>query len=218
VIEHRSSQRGLYDKLQLPENSAAKEFLERLLDDPDQTYHEICIACKSSMLFEDLKIPTPQDLTRYRQRQSREEQRQRVIALMESDAQAIIEGAAKNPGGPLNRFLRNQLSEHIIARFDSEMDNLDPVVLSREAARHALVEQRDRKLDLEADKLELDRTRVELQQKAADLQRDKYKIASDVWAFILGWFTRKNSRFVDELTSDSEELLKELEGWIENAA
>jgi len=218
VTEHRAATRGFYDKLQLSEHSAAKEFLERLLDDPDQTYEEICIACKSSTLFEDLKIPTPQDLTRYRQRRSREEQRQRVMALMESDAQSIIEGAAKNPGGVLNQFLRKQLSEHVIARFDSEMDTLDALSLSREAARHATVEQRDRKLDLEVEKLELEHKRIELQEKAANLQRDKYKIATDLWMCVLGFFTQRNSSVADELTRNSEELLKELESYIEIAA
>jgi hypothetical protein len=207
VSEHRSSERGFYDKLQQPEFAEARELLERLLADKDSTYEVICRGCKSSGLFEALKDVTPQDLTRYRQRQARAEERSRITALIESDAQVIIDGAAKNPSGPLAQLLRRQLTQHVVSRFDEEMGQLDALALSREAARHALVEQRDRKLDIDQEKAELERRRIELAERQAELQRDRLGIAAKTWQIILQWLASEEPAIVDVLTRRSEELL-----------
>lgn len=217
-MEHRAATKGLYDKLQQPENSKAKEFLERLLDSSSWTYDEICRACKSSGLFEDVKDITPQDLTRYRQRRAREEQRQTVMDLIEGDAQKIVDAASKNPSGLLAKMLRRQLAEHAIARFDAELGLIDPVSVSRETARHALVEQRDRKLDLEAEKLRIEQRRLELQQQQQDLQKDKFGVATTTWKGILQWLTNEEPTVVEVLTRRSEELLVYLEALIESEA
>jgi hypothetical protein len=213
--EHRSAERGLYDRLQREELKAAREFLEGRLDDTTFTYDEICRACKSSGLFEDVKDITPQDLTRYRQRRARVEQRRQIAALMESDAAAILEGATKNPTGVLAQFVRRQLTEHIATRFDSELYELEVVDVSREAARHALVEQRDRKLDLDAEKLRIEEKRLELQRQQQDLQKDKFSVAAKTWQFILSWLAKVDAAAVDRLTRHSDDLLTELEVYIE---
>jgi hypothetical protein len=216
TTEHRSATKGFYDKLQLPENSEAREFLEELLDTKTLVYEEICLRCKASTLFEDLKIPTPQDLSRYRQRRARELERQNLRALIEADAQVIIDGAAKNPNGVLATHLRRQLAQHAIVRFDAEIDLLDPVQVSKETARQALVEQRDRKLDLDTEKLRLENKRLELQERQAELARDKFGIAAKSWQFILGWFVQRRSPVADAMTAASESLLGDLEIYIES--
>ena len=216
--EHRGTERSLYDKLQREELTEAREFLEGRLEDVTLTYEEICLACKASMLFEAVKNITPQDLTRYRQRKARKEQHQRVASLIESDAQAIIEGAAKKPTGVLAQFLRRQLAEHVIARLDEEMAGIDALALSREAARHARVEQVDRKLTIEEERAELERRRIELAERQAELQRDKFGIAAQVWKSILAWCAQEEPSIVEALTRRSEELLVYLETVIESEA
>jgi len=211
VTEHRAATKGFYDKLQQPEHSEAKALLEGLLDDSTRTYEEICRACKSSGLFEDVKDITPQDLTRYRQRQAREEQRDRVVALMETDAQAIIDGASKNPSGLLAQLLRKQLTEHIVARFDQEMGDIDVVKISKEVGRHALVEQRDRKLGIEEEKAALEKRRIELAERQADLERDRFGIAAKTWQIVLQWMSAEEPTVVDKLIRRSEEVLEVIE-------
>ncbi|HKQ06618.1 MAG TPA: hypothetical protein VJ464_15905 [Blastocatellia bacterium] len=214
-MDHRGSERGFYDKLQLPEHQEARDLLESLLADPRRTYEEICISCKSSGLFEDLKDVTPQDLSRYRQRQAREESRASVLALIEAEGETLIKAAAKNPTGMIARFLRKQLTERAVAKFDQEFETIDAVNVSREAARHALVEQRDRKLDLDAEKIRLEERRLELQREQQELAKDKFGIASTTWRFILQWMIGKEPRVADALTERSEELLNDLEAFIE---
>jgi hypothetical protein len=211
IVEHRGSERGLYDKLQKEEFAKAREFLESRLDDPAFIYEEICLACKSSGLFEDVKDITPQDLTRYRQRRARVEQRDRLAALMESDANAILEGAARNPTGMLAQFVRRQLTEHIATRFDSELAEMEVIAVSREVARHALVEQRDRKLDLDEQKLGLEAKRIALQERQLELQNDRFTIASDTWMFVLRWLVDEEPELAEALTRKSDELLVHLE-------
>ncbi|MGA9769297.1 MAG: hypothetical protein WBV94_09670 [Blastocatellia bacterium] len=211
MTEHRGAERGLYDRLQREEFTKAREFLEGKLDDAAFTYEEICRACKSSMLFDDVKDITPQDLTRYRQRRARAEQRAQVVALLEADATAILDGAAKNPTGLLSKFVRKQLTEHIATRLDVELGDLGVVDVSREAARHALVEQRDRKLDLDEEKLGLEAKRIALQERQLELQNDRFTIASDTWMFILQWLMNEEPDLAEALTRKSDELLVNLE-------
>lgn len=215
-MESRSAERSLYDKLQREEFTPAREFLESWLDDTTFTYEEICRACKSSGLFEDVKDITPQDLTRYRQRRARAEQRAKVVALLESDAAAIIEGAAKNPTGVLSKFVRKQLTEHIATRFDIELPNLEVIAVSREAARHARVEQVDRKLDLDEEKLKLEAKRIELAERQTELQRDRFGIAAKTWQGVLQWLALEEPAVADILTRRSPELLVYLETLIES--
>jgi hypothetical protein len=216
--EHRGTERGLYDKLQREEFNEAREFLESRLEDVTLTYEEICTACKASMLFEELKNITSQDLTRYRQRKSREESRASVMRLIEADSESLLDAAAANPTGRIAQFLRRQLTERAVARFDEEIDGLDPVAISKEAARHATVAQRDRKLDLDAEKLRLDERRLELQRQQAELAKDKFGVALSTWKFLLAWFSKNESRIADAMTQRSDELLTELGVFIETNA
>jgi hypothetical protein len=215
VTDHRSTERGLYDKLQREEFREAREFLELQLSNATRTYQEICVACKASMLFEDLKDLTPQDLTRYRQKKSREENRATVMSLIESESETLLNAAVKNPSGVVAKFLRKTLAETAVARFDAESDGVDVVNISREAARHALVEQRDRKLDLDEEKLKLENKRLEIQERQAELARDKFGIAAMTWKFILGWFVKNQSSVADAMAAHSDELLSDLEAHVE---
>jgi hypothetical protein len=215
VTDHRASERGLYALLQLPEQNEARELLERLLSDPTNTYERICVVLKSSGLFEDIKDVTPQDLTRYRQRKAREESRASVMALIEAEGETLLNAAATNPTGIIAGYLRKMLTEHAVTRFDEEIAGLDPVDISREAARHALVEQRDRKLDLDTEKIRLEEKRLELQRQNQELQRDKFGVAANTWRFILNWLAKVDSNAADRLTKHSDELLTELEVYIE---
>ncbi len=185
ITGHRASERSFYDRLQSEGYTEARELLERLLSDPTNTYERICIVCKSSGLFENLKDVAPQDLTRYRQRQAREESRASVMSLIESESETLLKAATKNPTGVIATYLRKMLAEEAVARFDAEVGTLDPVQLSKEAARHAQVEQRDRKLDLDGEKLKLDAKRLALRERQTELQNDKFNIASDTWMFVL---------------------------------
>jgi hypothetical protein len=215
MAEHRGSERGLFDKLQLPEHREARDLLERLLDDSTNTYERICITLKSSGLFEDIKEVKPQDLSRYRQRRERAESRARVMRLIEEEGEALLGAATKNPTGLIARYLRQKLTEHAVSRFDEEVEKIDAVQVSKETARHALVEQRDRKLDLDAEKLRIEERRLELQRQQQELQRDKFGIAAKTWQFILSWFATVDSAAVDRLTKHSDKLLSDLEGYIE---
>lgn len=215
MTEHRSATKGFYDALQQPENSEAKEFLESLLDDKTRTYAEICQACKSSTLFENLKIPTPQDLTRYRQRRTREENKQTVLRLIEEDADSLLNAAVKNPSGVSAKAIRQMLTRSVLARFDAELESVPIVSLSRETRGHALVEQRDRKLALDEEKLQLENKRLELQRQKQELEKDKFGVAEKTWQFILGYFREAEPAVVDRLTEHSDELLTGLEGYIE---
>jgi hypothetical protein len=221
VTEHRSATKGFYDKLQLDENSEAREFLESLLADPTRTYEEICQRSKSSGLFENLKIPTPQDLTRYRQRKARDENRQTVLRLIgdtlaQDDAGTLLNAAVKNPSGVAAKAIRKILADNVLARFDAEVEGVDVVNLSREAARHALVEQRDRKLDLDEDKIALERKRLEIQEKQQELAKDKFNVAAKTWQFILSWIVKRQPTFADLMTKESDALLTDLEAYIES--
>ena len=215
MTEHRASERSLYDRLQLPENEEARDLLERLLADPTNTYDRICIVLKSSGLFEDLKDVTPQDLSRYRQRKGREGNRASVMRLIEEEGETLLNAAAANPSGMVASYLRKMLTEHAVARFDQEIEGLDPLEVSREAARHALVEQRDRKLDLDEGKIELERKKVGLAERQADLAKDKFNIAAQTWKYILSWFAKEDARVADALTRASDKLLPDLEVFIE---
>ncbi|HEX8091458.1 MAG TPA: hypothetical protein VF762_21570 [Blastocatellia bacterium] len=216
-MEHRATERGFYDQLQLPERREARELVERLLSNPTNTYEQICIVAKSSGLFEDLKDVTPQDLTRYRQRKAREESRASVMALIEAEGDTLLNAAATKPTGVIASYLRKMLTERAISRFDEEVENIDPVHLSRETARHALVEQRDRKLDLDEEKIGIEKKRLELQQQQQDLAKDKFGVAANTWSFILRWLAKVDASAADRLTQHSDELLNELEIYIENA-
>jgi hypothetical protein len=215
LTDHRSTERSLYDKLQREEFTEAKEFLESLLGISDLTYQEICIRCKASMLFEDLKDLKPQDLTRYRQRKSREDNRATVMALIEAESETLLNAAVKHPTGIFAKYLRKTLAETAIARFDAESQGVDVVNLSREAARHAKVEQTDRKLDLDEEKLRLDNKRLEIQERQANLAKDQFGIATQVYQFLLGWLVRKEPHVADVMTKHSDELLTDLEAHIE---
>jgi hypothetical protein len=215
VIDHRGAERGLFDKLQKEEFTQAREFLESWLDDTAFTYEEICRACKISGLFEAIKDLTPQDLSRYRQRRARIEQREHIAELIASDANVIIAGAAKNPTGLLAQYLRKHLTEHVVGRLDQELAELEIIDVSREAARHALVEQRDRKLGLDEEKLKLEAKRIELAERQTELQRDRFGIAAKTWQGILQWLALEEPSVADALTRRSEELLVYLETLIE---
>lgn len=215
MSEHRSTERSFYDRLQQPEFGEARELLERLMGDSTRTYDEICISCKSSGLFEGLKNITPQDLSRYRQRRSREESRASVMALIEAEGETLINAAAKNPAGAISRFLRKQLAERAVTKFDQEFDTIDAIGVSREAARHAMVEQRDRKLDLETEKLQLEERRLALQQQQQELAKDKFGVASKTWQFILKWLLSREPTAADAMAKHSDDLLIDLETFIE---
>lgn len=214
--DHRSIGRGFYDRLQLDGYAEARALLEESLEDTSRTYEQICAELNSSGLFESLKGVKPQDLSRYRARKARAEGRARVIALIEQDeGNLFINAAAKNPTGVIAKFLRRQLAESAVARFEDEMEVLSPLEISRESARHATVEQRDRKLDIEEAKADLDRRRIELAERQTELQRDKFCVAAKTWQFILHWFSSRETSVVDRMTKHSDELLTDLEGFIE---
>jgi hypothetical protein len=215
MVEHRASERGLYDRLQLPEHQAARELLERLLADPANIYEQICIVLNSSGLFKEIKDVTAQDLSRYRQRKAREETRADVMALIQAEGETLVNAAAKNPGGAIARYLRQQLAERAVARFDAEVDTIGVVDLSREAARQAKVEQIDRKLDLDAEKLRIEERRLELQRQQQELAKDKFGVASETWKFILSWLLKNEPTAADAMTRHSDDLLIDLEAFIE---
>lgn len=212
--EHRSAERSLYDRLQLEENKAARERLEALIADPERNYQQICDELNSSGLFESIKRVYPQDLTRYRQRKAQVESKASVLALIEHDAETLVDAATRHPTGVIAGYLRRMLTEHVVHRFGEAVDEVDPVDLSRETARHALVEQRDRRIDLEQQRIELESRRIDLQQRAADLQRDRFQLAADAWRFVLSWFQHREPAATDLLARHSEELLGDLENWI----
>jgi hypothetical protein len=218
VTEHRSTERGLYDRLQLDEHASARELLERLLAVSANTYEQICIVLKGSGLFEDLKDVTPQDLTRYRQRKSRAESRASVKALIEQEGETLVNAAAQNPTGMIAKYLRRVLTEHAVTRFDAEIESLNPLEVSKEAARHALVEQRDRKLDLDEERAALEKRRIELAERQAELQRDKFGIAAKTWRAILTWCAQETPSIVETLTQRSDELLAYLEEVMDSEA
>jgi hypothetical protein len=217
VTEHRASERGFFDKLQLPECQEARELLERLIENPKNTYEQICVVLNSSPLFQTIKEVRPQDLTRYRQRKDRAQSRAGVMALIESESETLLTAATNNPTGLIAKYLRKMLAEHAVERFDAEIETVGVVDVSREAARHALVAQRDRKLDLDEGKIELERKRIELQERRAELERDRFGIAADTWQFILAWCSREESAIADVLARRSNELLSDLEDWIADA-
>lgn len=220
MAEHRASERSLYDRLQQPDLAKARDLIELLLSNSSLTYEEICKRVNGSGLCvyrtdagarAALPALTPQALTRYRQRKAKVESRAEVLALIESDSDALLAAAAKNPSGVIAGYLRKSLAEEAVRRFDTEARDIGVVDLSREAARHALVEQRDRKLDLDAEKIGIDRKRIELQEKQAELQRDRLAIAADTWRMTLAWFVREEPDIADRLARRSDEFLIALE-------
>ena len=215
MSEHRSTQGGLYGRLQLPEHADAKVLLERWLES-QETYETICEHLNRSELFIPIKRITPQDLSRYRARKAREDSRATTLALIESDADVMLDAATANPTGVIAKFLRKQLAQYAVAKFDAEVMELDPVDLSREAARHAKVEQVDRKLALDQEKLRLELKRIELQERAAELQRDRFGVAAEAWNFILAYLVRNEPSAADLLTARNEEILSGLEAHIQN--
>lgn len=223
MAEHRASERSLYDRLQQPVFAPLREKIEEALSNSSLTYEAICELVNGSKLLNyraadgqlaTLPALTPQALTRYRQRKAKVESRAEVLALIEADSEALLKAAAKNPSGMIAGYLRKSLAEEAVRRFDVEAGAIGVVDLSREAARHAAVEQRDRKLDLDKEKIDIERKRVDLQEKQSELQRDRFEIAGKTWQFIMGWLTREEPQVVDALARRSEELMIELEEFI----
>lgn len=205
ITEHRSSERGLYDKLQQPEHAKSRELLELLLSDPKKTYDEIAKTLNDSNIWNWAALGTvrPQTLTRYRQRKAREEARSRAIELVESEAPAVIEAATKNPTGTFARYLRKAMTELMVT---SELEHLNLVDLSKETARHAQIEQVDRRIEIEQEKLKLEEKRIALQQQAAMVEKDKLGIAISVWEAVLVWCAKNEIAIADVLTRRGEEV------------
>lgn len=210
MAEHRSAERGLYDRLQREEHAAARELLERLLSSTE-SYDAICGELNRSRLFDSIKTIYPQDLTRYRQRKAQVERRADVEALIASDSEVVIRAAAKNPEGLMAGYLRRMFAESLLTRFEEDASDLDLVKLSQETARHAKVDQDDQKLEIDRQKVALDQQRIELARKQADIQKDRFDIAATTWQFTLAWFVREEPDIADRMARRSEEFLIELE-------
>lgn len=217
---HRSSERSLYDKLQQPEHARVRELIELLLSS-GQTYDAICATVNGSNVLEYrvpstgeravLPVLTPQALSRYRARKYAVENRATVMSLIESESESLLSAAGQNPTGMIAQYLRKRLSEAAVAKFDLEVEEMDVADLSRELGRHATIDQRDRKLDLDAEKIKLDEKRIALQEKQAELQRDRFGIAADTFKFLLSWFVNEEPDIADRIAARSDELLIALE-------
>ena len=103
------------------------------------------------------------------------------------------------------------LAEQAVRRFEEEVSEIGVVDLSRETARHAQVEQRDQRLEIDRDKIELEKQRIELAKAQAAFQNDRFQIAAETWRFTLGWFVNEEPDIADRLASRSEEFLIQLE-------
>ncbi|MEK6323601.1 MAG: hypothetical protein AABN33_18325 [Acidobacteriota bacterium] len=214
--EHRASERSLFDRLQQPDNARAREFIELLLGTPDLTYDEICKRVNASELWKyrdpatgrpaELPALRPQQLTRYRARKSATEDRARLLGLIEEQSDTLLEAATKNPTGVVARLLRKTLTERAVARFDEEFAQMGAVQISKEAARHAGIEQADRRIEIEQEKLRLEEKRVELQQKASEVEKDRLGIAINVWESVLVWCAKEEPKIADVLTRRGEEV------------
>ena len=211
MTEHRASERSLYDRLQAPEHAEARDLLESLIADSSLIYETIVNQLNSSGLFESIKQITAQDLTRYRQRKATVENRADVMSLIESEQETLLAAAGKNPQGAIAKYLRQTLAEQAVRRFEDEAAQIGVVDLSRETARHALVEQRDQRLDIDREKIELEKQRIELAKTQAAFQNDRFQIAAETWRFTLGWFVNEEPDIAGRLVNRSEEFLIQLE-------
>lgn len=91
----------------------------------------------------------------------------------------------------------------------------DPLKLLRLSQVERKAKLRERELDIKEKQLELARRKDE---RDAAAQGDKFRIAADVWQFILRWFLQNEPTVADRLTGRSEELLKDLEEELETQA
>jgi hypothetical protein len=129
-------------------------------------------------------------------------------------AQQLLERLKEEPGADKYQVSMRNIEERLLA-VTHEAIALDPIKMLRLRQEEEKRRLKERQLELNEKKLEFEKERVE---RAANLDSDRFKIAADVWQFILVWFTKNQPKAADLLTGNSEEVLNALEAHIEAQA
>ena len=122
--------------------------------------------------------------------------------------------------------LKKDLKKEGVANYELIIENLedrlltatqkavqaDPVKVLRISVDEQKRKLKERELDLKESDLAL---RREKQERDAALKTDRFKVASDMWKFMLAWFLKRNPQVADAMAKDSGELLEEFGRQIE---
>ncbi|MGH9942835.1 MAG: hypothetical protein ACRD9R_10825 [Pyrinomonadaceae bacterium] len=88
----------------------------------------------------------------------------------------------------------------------------DPLKLLRLNQQEQFRKLREKQLALKEKQLEFAKEKA---RRESEVNVDRFRIAAEVWRFVLLWFARNDAAVADRLTHKSEELLKDLEAQLE---
>lgn len=108
----------------------------------------------------------------------------------------------------------------ILRNIEERMLTATRAAIAADPVKMLRIRQEEEKRRLKERELELKERQHELAKEKSDreanLQSDRFKIAADVWKFILVWMSQHSSEAADALTNSSESLLEALEAHLEN--